>query len=435
MGNLDFETPLSFARAQDEADPLKGYKAHFFKPEAAYYIEANGLGLACKEAKQTLNRVAEEWARFGVGGWMQGDPAWFFYPEKLAGAQAPLVGAKPEELILAGTTTTNIHSALATFYRPTKTKYKILIDELNFPSDRYAVESQLALKGQNPKKALAVAKSRNGWTLEEDDLIAAMTEDVQLAFFPSVLHQSGQLLDIEKLGRAAAERGIVIGFDLSHSVGVVPHNLTAAAADFAVWCNYKYLNGGPGCPASLYINEKHFGETPGLAGWHGYNKNRQFSMLPSFEAAGTAGGWQHGSPHILNMAPLEGAQSLVLSAGVLPMREKSLALTGFFLKLAAEWLMPLGAVLATPQREERRGGQVTFVHPAGGVINEALESGFAEKAELYAAYKKENKPKGELAQYTRADMVRISFSPLYSSFEEVYRLARALFEFMEKAGR
>ena len=316
MEKLDFLKALDLARAQDAKDPLKEYASHFIRPETPYYLEANGLGMMCREARASLERVVDEWGKYGVGGWMQGQVPWFFYPERLAGAQAPLVGAQPEELVLAGTTTTNIHSVIATFYNPTVERWKILIDELNFPSDRYAVESQIVQKGKTSAEALAVVESRDGWTLREEDIIEAMGPEVQVAFFPSVLHQSGQLLDIERIGRAAHERGILVGFDLSHSVGIVPHDLTAAKADFAVWCNYKYLNGGPGCPATLYINRRHFGRTPALAGWHGYQKGRQFSMLSYFEPAGTAGGWQHGSPHILNMAPLEGAQSLVLEAGI-----------------------------------------------------------------------------------------------------------------------
>jgi len=265
--------------------------------------------------------------------------------------------------------------------------------------------------------------------MEEEDLIAAMDETVALALFPSVLHEGGQLLDLARLAEGARARGILIGFDLSHSVGVVPHALGAIGADFAVWCNYKYLNGGPGCPATLYINRRHFGRRPALAGWHGYNKNRQFSMLPHFEAAGTAGGWQHGSPHILNMAPLEGSQGLVLQAGIGTIREKSLALTGLFLQLYDRWIAPLGPVLATPREADRRGGHVTLLHPAAKALGAMLEQGVLRPEHLERA--REQLAAFEPgARYARAQMLRIPFAPLYTRYEEVWNAAAAIREML-----
>lgn len=428
---MTYTTDRACAQRLDAADPLAGYAQHFYKTPGLY-MESNGLGLMCRQAEQSLQRVADEWRIFACDGWMAPEQPWFFLPERLAGAQAQLVGAQPESLVLAGTTTTNLHSTLATFYRPQGERRRLLVDALNFPSDRYAAESQVLLQGGDPSRDLVVAPSADGWTLRESDIVACMDERVAVALLPSVLHQSGQLLDLPLLTKEAHARGILIGFDLSHSVGVVPHHLDEIGVDFAVWCNYKYLNGGPGCPATIYINERHFGRRPALAGWHGYDKNRQFSMLPEFEAARGAGGWQHGSPHILNMAPLEGAQQLVLEAGIGALRQKSLALTGYFLYLYDQLLQRHGLQLATPREEMRRGGHITLLHPAARAIGGLLESHTVPDAPQAEAVRQQMAA-FEGGDYTRAQMIRIPFAPLYTSFEEVYEAASGIAALMKLA--
>ena len=239
---------------------------------------------------------------------------------------------------------------LAAFYKPWGKRTKILCDSQIFSSDRYAVEAQIRLKGQDPDDDLILAGIGNP-IISEDEIIDWMSEEVALIFLPSVVHSTGQLLDMERLAAEAAQRGIPIGFDLSHSAGVVPCKLHDWGVDFAVWCNYKYLNGGLGCPSTIFIHEKNFDVPVAMPGWHGYVKDLQFRKLPHFEAERGAGGWQHGSPLILNIAPLEGALDMVREAGIDAIRKKSLAMTGYFMELIDEKLAKLGVEILTPRED------------------------------------------------------------------------------------
>ena len=228
---------------------------------------------------------------------------------------------------------------------------------------------------------------------------------------------------MERLAAEAAKRGIPIGFDLSHSAGVVPCKLHDWGVDFAVWCNYKYLNGGLGCPSTIFIHEKNFDVPVAMPGWHGYVKDLQFRKLPHFEAERGAGGWQHGSPLILNIAPLEGALDMVREAGIDAIRKKSLAMTGYFIELIDEKLAKLGVEILTPREDDRRGGHVTILHVAASEITDFLDSGSRITDELKSAVREKmasGKPAG------KDDQVRISFSPLYFSFEDVYMTAQNL---------
>lgn len=409
------------AASMDEKDVLKKYKEEFYLPDYLYY-EANGLGPMSRRSEATLNRVAEEWKNLLVAGWFAGKIPWFYYPERIAAMEEELVGAKDKELIINGTTTTNIHSVLAAFYKPWGKRTKILCDSQIFSSDRYAVEAQIRLKGQDPDDDLILAGIGNP-IISEDEIIDWMTEEVALIFLPSVVHSTGQLLDMERLAAEAAKRGIPIGFDLSHSAGVVPCKLHDWGVDFAVWCNYKYLNGGLGCPSTIFIHEKNFDVPVAMPGWHGYVKDLQFRKLPHFEAERGAGGWQHGSPLILNIAPLEGALDMVREAGIDAIRKKSLAMTRYFMELIDEKLAKLGVEILTPREDDRRGGHVTILHTAASEITDFLDSGSRITDELKSAVREKmasGKPAG------KDDQVRISFSPLYFSFEDVYLTARNL---------
>ena len=409
------------AASMDEKDVLKKYKEEFYLPDYLYY-EANGLGPMSRRSEATLNRVAEEWKNLLVAGWFAGEVPWFYYPARIAAMEEELVGAKEKELIINGTTTTNIHSVLAAFYKPWGKRTKILCDSQIFSSDRYAVEAQIRLKGQDPDDDLILAGIGNP-IISEDEIIDWMSEEVALIFLPSVVHSTGQLLDMERLAAEAAKRGIPIGFDLSHSAGVVPCKLHDWGVDFAVWCNYKYLNGGLGCPSTIFIHEKNFDVPVAMPGWHGYVKDLQFRKLPHFEAERGAGGWQHGSPLILNIAPLEGALDMVREAGIDAIRKKSLAMTGYFMELIDEKLAKLGVEILTPREDDRRGGHVTILHVAASEITDFLDSGSRITDELKSAVREKmasGKPAG------KDDQVRISFSPLYFSFEDVYMTAQNL---------
>ncbi|MER2113337.1 MAG: kynureninase, partial [Solibacillus isronensis] len=301
-------TTLEKARQLDELDGLQKYADEFYKKEGQIYLDGNSLGLLSKRAEQSVHTLLNSWKDYGIDGWTNGEHPWFYFSEKLSAMCAPLIGAKSEEVMLTGSTTTNLHQLLATFFKPTAARYKILADELNFPSDLYAIASQIALHNL-PESSMKLVKSDDGQTITTEAIIEAMTEDVAVAVLPAVLYRSGQVLDLQAITEAAHERGILVGFDLCHSIGSVPHHLHEIGADFAFWCNYKHLNGGPGSVAGLFVHEKHFGTAPGLAGWFGSAKEKQFDLDVTITAATHAGAYQIGTPHILSLAPIEGALS------------------------------------------------------------------------------------------------------------------------------
>ncbi len=317
------------AQTLDVADPLTRFRGEFFHQPGQIYLDGNSLGLLGKRAEASTLAALDAWKTRGIGGWLEADPPWFSLAETLGEKVAGLVGAAADEVVVTGSTTANLHQLLATFYQPSGTRTKILADSLCFPSDLYAIQSHLRLRGLDWSEHGTLVGSEDGRTLDEGAIEAALTADVALAILPSVVYRSGQLLDMERISRAARERGVVLGWDCSHSVGAIPHRLGAWGADFAFWCSYKYLNGGPGAVGGLFVARRHFGVAPGLAGWFGMRKDRQFDMGPTFEPAEGAGGLQVGTPHILSMAPLLGALAVIEEAGIELIRAKSLALTGF----------------------------------------------------------------------------------------------------------
>jgi len=272
--------------------------------------------------------------RLGVRGWLEGQGPWFYFAERMGELASDLVGAKAEEVVFTGTTTVNLHSLVATLFEPVGRRRKIVTDSLAFPTDVFALRDQLRLRGCDPERDLLLVPSRDGRAIDEADVIEMLTDEVALVLLPSVLYQSGQLMDVPRLARAARERGIIVGFDCSHSVGAVPHELHDAGVDFAVWCSYKYLNGGPGCSAFLYLHERHFHRRPGLSGWFGAAKQSQFELSLDFVHAGTSGAWQISSPGILGSATIEGALAVLQEAGIERVRAKSLQLTAYLMFLA-----------------------------------------------------------------------------------------------------
>jgi len=411
MRDYAFQLGEDFAIKLDAEDPLAKFRDRFYQIPGVVYMDGNSLGLLSKDAEETLLRVLDEWRRLGIGGWTQGETPWIWYGERLGALQAQLVGAEPDEVVIAGSTTINLHTLVATFYNPEGRRRIILADELNFPSDIYALAAQIRLKGGDPDEDLVLVGSRDGRTIDEGDIIDAMTDEVSLALLPSVYYRSGQLLDIERLTTAAHERGIPIGFDCSHSVGVVPHSLDKWGVDFALWCNYKYLNGGPGSTASLYVNRRHFDALPGLAGWWGHDRSTQFDMNIGFTPAKNAGAWQIGTITMLSSAPIEGATRLTLEAGMGNIRRKSLRITAYLMFLVDELLSraPYNFSVGTPRNPERRGGHVALEHPTEAFrIAEAL------------------KARGVLPDFRPPNVIRLAPIPLYTRYGDVWRVAQHL---------
>lgn len=408
MSREPFYYSQEFARQLDKEDELARFRDEFYMNSESIYMDGNSLGLLSRRAERTLLEVVDAWKTQGIDGWLQGQYPWFYLSEKLAALSAPLVGGSEDEIIVTGSTTMNLHQLVATFYKPEGSRTKILADELTFPSDIYALQSQLLLHGYDPSEHLVQVGSRDGRTIEEDDIIAAMTDEIALIILPTVLYRSGQLLDIERLTAEAHARGILIGFDGCHSVGAVPHHFSKWDVDFAFWCNYKYLNNGPGGAASLYVNRKHFGRSPGLAGWFGSRKDKQFDMEHHFVPAENAGAFQIGTPHILSMAPLIGSLEMFADAGIENLRGKSLHITSYMIDLIEQELDGMGFTIGNPRDDLRRGGHVCLEHKEAARICKSL---------------KENKI---IPDFRAPNIIRLAPVALYTTYDEVWETVRRL---------
>ncbi len=406
MTGEEFSSGVDFACKLDQDDYLSSYRQEFYHPRDTIYLDGNSLGLFSHRAEKKLLQALKEWQELAIAGWTKAEPPWFWYGEKLGELTAPLLGAKTRETIVTGSTTLNIHQLIATLYQPETIGHEILIDELNFPSDHYAVKSELKLLGGDPDKDLIVVKSVDGVTIAEEDIIEKFSQKVGLALLPSVQYQSGQLLDIERLTEAAHRHNIIIGFDLAHSIGAVPHQLSDLGVDFAVWCNYKYLNAGPGAVGGLYLNNKHLGREPALAGWWGHDKSTQFEMKKDFRSADTAGALQIGTIPVLSSAPLFGSLEMINEIGIEKVRERSLKLTGYLLYLIEKRLsgLKIDFSVNTPLEPERRGGHIALrPHREAYKINEAL------------------KDRGIIGDFREPDTIRLAPSPLYTSFQDIWK--------------
>ncbi|WP_272976175.1 kynureninase [Deinococcus geothermalis] len=328
------------------------------------YLDGNSLGVMPHAAREAVLRRLDEWQRDAVEGWDR----WFGLAESLAPSIARLVGAHPHEVIATGSITANLHSLLATLYRPQGGRRHLVATSLDFPSDVYALQAWAARYDAE----LRLIPSRDGHTLHEEDILAALTDDVALALLPTVLYRSGQLLDVAGLTREAQSRGVLIGWDAAHSVGSVPHALHDSGADFAVWCHYKYVNAGPGAPGGLYLHERHHDRLPGLRGWWGHDKGTQFEMAHTFRPAPGAGAYQLGTPPILALAALEGALSVFDTLSLEEVRARSLELTLHLMALVDAHLPELRIV--TPREPARRGGHVALVHREAQALSLALRA-------------------------------------------------------------
>lgn len=410
MEKYRFEVSEDFAAKLDQTDPLAKFREQFYVPKKTIYVDGNSLGLLSKGSEESVLRVLSEWKKLAVRGWLEAKPSWFYFAEQLGVSCAKLVGAEPEEVVATGTTTVNIHSLVNTFYQPRRGRSKIIADELTFPTDIYALRSVVKLRGLDPRRDLVLAQSEDGRFLDEEKIVDMMDDEVALVFLPSVLYRSGQLLDMQRLTKEAHERNIPIGFDCSHSVGVVPHNFDKWDVDFALWCSYKYLNGGPGGTAFIYVNKRHFEREPALAGWFGYVKQKQFDFSTDFEHSRSAGGWQISSPPMLSLAPLEGSLKLILEVGIDAIRDKSLKITSYLIFLIDKLLSerPYGFSVGTPREVERRGGHVAVEHEEGMRISEALRA------------------RGVVSDFRPPNVIRIAPIPLYSTYHEVWRIVQHL---------
>ena len=409
------DTSRSYAEKLDKQDPLAKWRKEFYIPEREilgldgkksvkpiHYFEGNSLGLMSTYAEKGIQNEINLWKTLTSRNSDVGDQTREY--------QAKLVGADPDEVIMAAGATINIHVLISTFYQPEGKRTKVLADELNFPSDLYALWGQIRLKGEDPDENLVLVKSRDGKTIEEDDIIAAMDDTVLVCFLPSVYFTSGQLLDIERLTKAAHEHGIKIGFDCCHSIGIVPHYFDKWGVDFALWCNYKYMNGGSGAIAGLYVNKRHFGTMPGMPGWWGNSWSNRFDFETNFKPAENAEAWFVGNPSNFAQAPVYGSSKMVDEAGIENIRKKSLKITQYLMDLVDAELTgePYNYTVGNPRAPERRGGHVALMHPEGQRLNLALSN------------------RGVLADFRPPTTIRLTPVPLYTSYVEVWECVQHL---------
>ncbi|WP_227938139.1 kynureninase [Alkalihalobacillus deserti] len=405
---------LEKAKKLDEKDSLQKYKNQFYLVKERLYFDGNSLGLLSKRAEAAVLEILNMWKHHQIEGWTEGKYPWFTLAEQLTEAIAVIVGGKKTEIMITGSTTLNLHQLVRSLQPFNSGRTKVVMNELEFPSDIYAISEILKEQGLDPEQHLVKVKSKDGHLLAEADILDALQDDVALLVMPSVLYRSGQLLDLNTLTKEAHKHGILAVFDCSHSVGCLPHHFHDWGVDAAFWCTYKYLNGGPGAVGGLFIHEKHLPVTPALAGWFGSDKSKQFDMAHQFTPASDAGALQSGTPHILSIAPLIGALSISSEAGIDQIRRKSLALTEFLLEGIKLELSHFNFKVATPERAEERGGHISLSHPEAARICKAL------------------KAEGVIPDFRAPSVIRLAPVALYNSFEDVYHciniLKRIMFE-------
>ena len=408
------------AAALDEADPLRALRGEFLLPrqagaEQAYFC-GNSLGLQPRGARAHVEEVLDKWATEAVEGHFTGQAQWMPYHELVREPLARVVGALPQEVVAMNSLTANLHLMMVSFYRPTIERTAILVEAGSFPSDRYAVESQLKYRGLPPDHTLVeVEPDEPDGTVSMAAIERAIAENgkrLALILWPGVQYRTGQAFDLAEIARLGHAAGCAVGFDLAHAVGNLPLRLHDSGADFAVWCHYKYMNSGPGAVAGCFVHERHARtERPRFAGWWGNDQAVRFRMEPRFQPTPGADGWQLSNPPILGLAPLRASLDLFDRAGMDALRAKSLSLTGYLEALIRAGLADMLRIV-TPREPERRGAQLSL-RVAGG-----RERGRALFEHLGAH--------GVVGDWREPDVIRISPAPLYNTHADVLRFARAV---------
>lgn len=404
------------AAALDAADPLRELRGQFLFPQhqgadQAYFV-GNSLGLQPRGAQAMVQEVMDLWARIAVEGHFTGPTHWMNYHRLVRGQLARVVGAQPVEVVAMNTLSVNLHLMMVSFYRPTRERPAILMEAGAFPTDRHAVEAQIRFHGFDPATDLIeVQPDEANGTLSMAAIERAIAEHgkrVALVLWPGVQYRTGQAFDLDAITRLARAQGAAVGFDLAHSVGNMPLALHDVAPDFAVWCHYKYLNGGPGAVAGCFVHERHARDTtlPRFAGWWGHEQATRFRMAPEFVPELGAEGWQLSNPPVLGLAPLRASLELFEQAGMDALRAKSLQLTGYLETLVRARLHNVLQIV-TPAEPERRGCQLSL-RVAGG-----REQGRSLFEYLQSV--------GVLGDWREPDVIRISPTPLYNRFVDVLR--------------
>lgn len=422
---MNFENTLTFAQQLDQQDPLHSFRDQFLFPQQNnkpfIYLCGNSLGLQPKVAREVLNEQLNNWQNFAVEGWFEGDTPWMFYHKELKKLMAPIVGAKPAEVCPMNTLTINLHLLMVSFYKPTTKKFKIVMEAGAFPSDQYAIESQVRFHGFNPDEAIIEVAPRAGeYILRTEDIVEVINQnadEIALVLFGGVNYFTGQWYDMPAITQAGHAAQAYVGFDLAHAAGNVPVQLHDWDIDFACWCSYKYQNSGPGGISGIFVHEKHFSNDKlhRFAGWWGYQEQQRFKMEKGFIPEAGADGWQVSCTQVMPMALYYASLQLFEKAGFIePLRNKSISLTKYLQFIINKVNKVLGEeqyTIITPTNPNDRGAQLSIVAK--------------QKAkEIFNALVAEN----VLGDWREPNVIRLSPVPMYNSFEDVYRTGALLVE-------
>jgi len=422
---MNYENTLAFAQSMDHADPLSGFRDDFLFPQQNgkpfIYLCGNSLGLQPKVAREVLNEQLNNWHNLAVEGWFEGDNPWMFYHKELKKLMGPLVGASAKEVCPMNTLTVNLHLLMVSFYKPTKRRFKVIMEAGAFPSDQYAIESQVRFHGYDPKDVIVeVAPRADEHTLRTEDILAQIVEqgdELALLLFGGVNYFTGQWFDMEAITKAGHAVGAVVGFDLAHAAGNVPLRLHDWNVDFACWCSYKYQNSGPGGISGIFVHEKHFTDTTlnRFAGWWGYQEAQRFKMEKGFVPEPGADGWQVSCTQVMPMALYFASLQIFEKAGfIMPLRNKSKTLTSYLFYVINEVNKDLNNEqfeIITPLNEKARGAQVSIIAKQKG--KEIFEKLVANNV---------------LGDWREPNVIRLSPVPLYNSFEDVFRTGELLLQ-------
>ncbi len=414
-------TPIHFDKLSavelDAQDPCAAYRSRFHIPKRkdgsdVIYLCGNSLGLQPKTASTYVQQELDDWAKLGVEGHFQAKNPWMPYHELLTEQTARLVGALPSEVVVMNTLTVNLHLMMVSFYRPALNRHKIIVEQHAFPSDQYAVTSQIKFHGLDPTRSIMELSPRRGEsTLRVEDMekvIADEGEATALVLLGGVNYYTGQAFDMERIVKAAHGKGCIVAFDLAHAVGNIPLHLHDWGVDFAVWCSYKYLNAGPGSTAGCFVHERHARafDLPRFSGWWGHNKSTRFQMPAEFDPIPGTEGWQLSNPSILPLAALRSSMEIFDEVGMTALRTKSEKLTGYLEFLLKE--LP-GVSILTPSDQSRRGCQLSLqIGQKGRSIFESLTR------------------QGVVCDWREPDVIRVAPVPLYNTFSDVFEFVRIL---------
>lgn len=413
-----FEASQSFASNMDANDPLASFKSKFHFPKHGendvIYFCGNSLGLQPKNVAAAIETELTSWKELAIGGYFGGTNPWLHYQEYTRTTLSKIMGAKEDEITVMNALTVNLHLLMLSFYKPTPTRFKIMMEAGAFPSDQYAVETLVKHFNLDPESAIIEIKPDAGKkTIDNSAITKAISEagdSLAIVIFGGINYYTGQLFDIKSITEAAHQVGAIAAFDLAHVAGNVPMELHAWNVDFAVWCSYKYLNAGPGAVGGVFVHEKHATNihTPRLGGWWGNEEATRFKMEKGFVAKPTASGWNMSTAQVFNTVNLKASLSMFEEAGMQNLRNKSIALTGYLAYLLDQ-LTSLSFTLITPSDPNQRGAQLCLY--------------FEEKGkEIYQKMKEH----GIVVDYREPGVIRVAPAPLYCSFEDVYRFYEIL---------